>query len=233
VLALLALYVPVASATPNNSAPITRTIFWANVQGASHTGRASAITRMARMAAIIDGRHADLGVLVECERSQRLAFLADTGGTFALAHNGPNTVFWRKSVYRLVTHSSLVVPYFGGHRWRIPVVRLRDRASHRYLRVIAIHNTASTAKHPHQGHWRALDVAIETSYVNQHPSAHLILAGDWNAKRPGIAVHTRLRRSAGLLRIDAAFAVPERALSPYRRIPTRATDHHAVYTARF
>jgi hypothetical protein len=228
VLLLLASLVATSHA---NSAPITRTIFWANVQGASHTGRASAITRMATMAAIIERRHADLGVLVECERSQRRAFLADTGGVFALVHNGPNAVFWRKSVYRLVTHASLVVPYFGGHRWRIPIVRVQDRATHRFVRLIGVHNTASTARHPHQGRWRALDEALEVRYINRHPGAHIIIAGDWNTKRPGIAVHTRLRRSAGLLRIDAAFAVPERTLSSYRRIPTRATDHRAVYLA--
>jgi hypothetical protein len=217
----------------NADAPITRTLFWANVQGASHTGTASAIIRMASIAHIIERQHADLGTLVECERSQRRAFLADTGGAFSLAHNGPNVVFWRRSAYHLAAHSSLVVPYFNGHRWRIPIVRLIDRVTHRYVRLIAVHNTASTAKHPHQGRWRAADVAIEEAYINAHPLAHIVIAGDWNQKHPGIVNHTRLRRSSGLPRIDAAFAVPERSLSSYQRIFTRATDHRAVYTARF
>jgi hypothetical protein len=193
---------------------------------------------MGIMASIIEQQRADLGVLVELESSQARAFIADTHGAYALVHpigDTRNSIFYRRAAFKLMWRSHLTVPYFNGHPWRIPIARLCSRISHRCLRVIGVHNTASTHRFPHQGKWRAQDVDLEVRYINRHPKAHIVIAGDWNELHPGIAMRTNLIRAGHIARIDAAFA-RQQHWSNYQRIigprVTRATDHQAVYTAQ-
>ena len=243
-------------AGPSVSGPAARVVFWANVEGASHTaaagndaGRASGVARMDLMTRVITARHADVGVLNELERPQAAEFRARVGHTFALVYprrDTRNSVFYRRSAFTLIARGYRVVPYFAGHRHRIPVAWLRDRATGRILVILAVHNPADTRRFPHQARWRARALAIEIAAVNRlaaaHPRIGLVLAGDFNARRTALDAVTR--RTVLASPIPAGWRVPidqaftaRLGVAGYHRWSgpaiVRATDHRAVYSLTY
>ena len=231
-----------------------RTVFWANAWAARHTvsGR-PALTgarRMERMVHLIARNHADLGVLVELQRSQVRAFERTAGEDYEMVTGGTrhtrDGVFFDPSAYRLVETSSFRSWTKHGKRTRVPVVLLADQATGRQLAVLAVHHAA------YDGgvRWREKAMTREIAAIRELQRSHpgplpVLVGGDFNSttraycrmRRAGFVSPIRPRHGCQHtpVPIDQLFADRSVAFHRYRRIARvqRATDHPAVYLAKF
>jgi murein DD-endopeptidase MepM/ murein hydrolase activator NlpD len=198
-----------------------------NVLGDSHTrasgdrpAMASGAARMPGVVRLLEKYGVDVVGLQELQRPQHRALLNRTGSTFA-AWSAPddteNAIAWRRERWDLVSARTLAVPYFDGHRRRMPVVRLRDRVTGRESFFVNVHNPADTRRYPRQARWRDAAVAREVALVRRLRASTglpVFLTGDLNDRR---SVYCRLTGAGMRASNDGGTAVTGGACSPPRR----------------
>jgi endonuclease/exonuclease/phosphatase family metal-dependent hydrolase len=177
-----------------------------NVLGNSHTGpggkaagMASGPVRMRGVAKLLVEHRIDVVGFQEFQRPQAITFSRLVGGTYARwspRGDTENSIAYRRERWSLVAADTVAIPYFGGRIRRMPVVRLRDRATGEQVVFVNVHNPADTRRFRQQGHWRAAAVNREVALVrklsNQTP---VILTGDLNDRRDAFC---RLASRAGM-----------------------------------
>ncbi len=180
-----------------------------NVLGDSHTRASgskssmpSGVARVPGVVRLLEKYGVDVVGLQELQRPQHRALRARAGSTYAVwspRGDTENAVAWRRERWDLVAARTLSVPYFDGHRRRMPVVRLRDRTTGRESFFVNVHNPADTRRHPRQARWREVAVAREAALVRRLRASTglpVFLTGDLNDRR---AAYCRLTGTAGML----------------------------------
>jgi endonuclease/exonuclease/phosphatase family metal-dependent hydrolase len=251
----------VAQATARRGAGFTVATF--NTLGASHTtatgehpGMASGRVRTRGLVRLLERHHVDVAGLQEFQAPQHRAFIRLAGARYAVFHppgDTENSIVWRRHRWRLVDGGWFPIPYFDGHRRRLPVVRLADwhRGTRRMVvTVVTVHNPADTSRYPRQQRWRARALAIEARMVRAmtRRGENVIVTGDFNDRRAPLcklAAQARLhtadggRRTAAGCRpgrragIDWILASPTLALSGHRvdrSSLVRASSDHPLLT---
>jgi murein DD-endopeptidase MepM/ murein hydrolase activator NlpD/endonuclease/exonuclease/phosphatase family metal-dependent hydrolase len=174
-----------------------------NTLGSSHTtargkrpGLASGPARTRGAVALLDRYGVDVAGLQELQRPQYAALhrlAGDRYATWSPPGDTENAVAWRRDRFSLVSARTLAVPYFDGHRRRMPVVRLRDRLGGQQATFVNVHNPADTRRFPRQGHWREVAVGRERALLLRlGRSGPVFLTGDMNDRR-----HVYCRLTAG------------------------------------
>jgi endonuclease/exonuclease/phosphatase family metal-dependent hydrolase len=170
------------------------TIATFNTLGASHTGPhgnkprwASGPVRTARAVRVLERHQVDVVGLQEFQRPQARAFRRVAAGdyaTFSAPGDTENTVAWRTDKFVKVSGSTLAIPYFNGHPRRMPVVKLRVRATGQQLYVGSFHNPADTRRFPNQARWRVIAARREITLVRNLETTGLpvLVTGDMNER---------------------------------------------------
>lgn len=179
-------------------APTTFRVSTFNVLGASHTavggnkrGWAAAPTRMSYVVSILRNYDVDVVGLQEFEDSQYRSFAARTAGEWD-AYPGlsedpravRNSIAWRTDTWKLVSASTIQIPYFHGSQVPIPSVRLRNIASGQEVYFVNTHNPATTRRWGNNEHWRDVATAIEVAHINElHEQGFpVVMTGDFNER---------------------------------------------------
>jgi endonuclease/exonuclease/phosphatase family metal-dependent hydrolase len=166
-----------------------------NVLGASHTARgsnepwmASGAARTMGMVQLIVKHGIDVAGLQEFQRPQWDAFRARAGRSFGM-YSPPhtrtdNTIIWRKATFDVVQKASISIPYFDGHRVRMPYMLLRYLPDDRTFWLGDFHNPADTAEYHRQGKWRAEATRLEVALSGRLRASGVpvLLVGDMNEK---------------------------------------------------
>lgn len=165
-----------------------------NTLGASHTGAhgnkhgwASGRVRTARAVRLLAAHGVDVVGLQEFQQPQARRFGQLAGSRYALFHapgDTENSVAWRRDRFALVSGHTLAIPYFNGHQRRMPVVRLRVRATGQELYVVSVHNPADTRRYRHQQRWRTIATGREIALVHRLGATGLpvLVTGDMNER---------------------------------------------------
>lgn len=160
-----------------------------NALGHSHTkpggnrpGWSSARSRTRRFLPVLRRHEIDVIGFQEFQAPQAQLFRKLVGDEWAMRGNLDNSVAWRRDTFALVSTRSLVIPYFHGAKRKMPVVRLRIRATGKVITVISIHNPAD-ARGP-AGRWRDQAERIERKFARAEQAAGrtVALVGDFNAR---------------------------------------------------
>lgn len=254
-----------AGARPKNATFVVASF---NALGSSHTApggskgyMASGITRTHRTVALLQRHNIDVVGLQEFQRTQLNAFVRRTKafnvfpGIKREQRNKQNAVAWRTSKFKLVNARTRTIPYFGGHRVPIPIVRLKDRRTGAHLFVISVHNAATTKTHGNQRRWRDAAMRIEIALTKQLLVRHKIpvfMTGDMNERERFFCAYTRngrMHAAAGgshvngrckppppqRARIDWVFGSRAVTFSNYAYLRTplvRSTSDHPLIRAR-
>jgi endonuclease/exonuclease/phosphatase family metal-dependent hydrolase len=178
------------------SDPEAFTIATFNVLGDSHTSpggkrswMASGRARMPGVVRLLEKYGVDVVGLQEFQRPQYRAFRSHAGRTYDVwspKEDTENAIAWRRERWSLVSSGAASIPYFDGHRRRMPVLRMRDRATGRESVFVNVHNPADTRRYPRQGRWRDNAVAREAALVRQLTASTglpVFLTGDMNDRR--------------------------------------------------
>jgi endonuclease/exonuclease/phosphatase family metal-dependent hydrolase len=162
---------------------------------------ASGSTRTRGVIQLLDRYHIDVVGLQEFQRPQARTFRTEAGATYA-TYSPPgdteNTIAWRRTRWEPLAADTVAIPYFDGHTRRMPMVRLRDRATGREIEVVNVHNPADTSAYPHQASYRTEAVDRETWLLRQITAREQIpvmLTGDLNDRHD---VFCRLTRDAAM-----------------------------------
>jgi len=226
---------------------------WADhhtASGGAAAGRLDGVPRMRIVVGHLRRTVVDFGVLAEVEAPQREAF-ESFGREYALVSTPDATddaVFYRRSVFRLVSKDTVTMYYRHGARVRAPVVVLEERSSGRRVGVLPVHFPASLPSVPRQKKWRDLNARIVKDVVARS-EVPMVVAGDFNQRNdilcdltsPGtglvspLAKHDRCA-TARRAPIDQAFLSPSLRPGRYQVYSgpsaRRATDHGAFYQVR-
>ena len=247
--------VKVAQAEP--AQPGFQRFAWLNAWADHHTapggaaaGRLDGVPRMRIVVGHLRRTVVDFGVLAEVEAPQREAF-ESFGREYALVSTPDATddvVFYRRSVFRLVSKDTVTMYYRHGARVSAPVVVLEERSSGRQVGVLPVHFPASIPSAPKQKKWRDLNARIVKDVVARS-EVPMVVAGDFNQRNdilcdltsPGTGLVSPLAKhekcaTAGRAPIDQAFLSPSLHPDRYRVYSgpsaRRATDHGAFYQVR-
>ena len=230
---------------------------WLNAWADHHTapggaaaGRLDGVPRMRIVVGHLRRTVIDFGVLAEVEAPQREAF-ESFGREFGLVSTPDATddaVFYRRSVFRLVSKDTVTMYYRHGAQVSAPVVVLEERSSGQRVGVLPVHFPASLPSAPGQKKWRDLNARIVKDVVAR-AEVPMVVAGDFNQRNdilcdltsPGtglvspLATHEKCatgRRAP----IDQAFLSPSLRPDRYQVYSgpsaRRATDHGAFYQVR-
>jgi hypothetical protein len=166
-----------------------------NVLGSSHTrnggrGRASGVARMQGAVQLLQRHDVDVVGFQELQSDQARELLRLTDDAYALypgagaGKDSDNSIGWRASEFRLVRASTVSIPYFNGHRRRMPLVLLQHKASGVSSWFANFHNPAETSRYRHQQRWRTEATAIQAALANRlHPAGvPLFITGDMNER---------------------------------------------------
>ena len=168
-----------------------------NVLGHSHTvpggnkpGYADSGTRMRWAVQLLDANAVDVVGLQEFQRPQKRRMLALAGDRYAVYSplgDTENSIAWRRARWEFVEADTFAVPYFNGNPRRMPIVRLRDRATGEESIFVNVHNPADTRRFPAQGAHRAEAVRREYALVRQLVERYgvpVLITGDLNDRAP-------------------------------------------------
>ena len=247
--------VKVAQASPVQ--PGFQRFAWLNTWADHHTApggdaadRLDGVPRMRIVVGHLRRTLIDFGVLAEVEAPQREAF-ERFGREYALVSSPDATddaVFFRRSVFRLVSKDPVTMYYRNGARVTAPVVVLEERSSGRRVGVLPVHFPATLPSIPSQKKWRQLDAQIVKSVVARS-EVPMVVAGDFNQRNDilcgltspeaglvsPLASHQECNTSVRAP-IDQAFLSPSLRPDHYRAYAgpsaRRATDHGAFYQVR-
>ena len=166
-----------------------------NVLGSSHTrnggrGRASGVVRTRGTVQLLDRHDVDVAGFQELQADQVRELLRLTNNAYAIypgagpGKDSDNSIGWRTSQFKLVSASTIPVPYFNGHRRKMPVVLLKHKASGVKSWFANFHNPAETHRYRNQQKWRTQATIIEANLANRlHPTGvPLFVTGDMNER---------------------------------------------------
>jgi hypothetical protein len=186
---------------PRRAAPPVLTFRMAsfNALGSSHThkgGRrkqkASGYARTHRAGQYVLDNNIDLVGFQEMQGDQRNAFMAATGGRYALypgnqlrGMDGENSIAYRLDTWELVKADSVPIPYFGGRPRNMPVILLKNKQTGITAYFANFHNPADTGEYGKQGRWRAAAKAREAELFGQlrETGYPLFVTGDMNERQ--------------------------------------------------
>ncbi|MGH3351332.1 MAG: endonuclease/exonuclease/phosphatase family protein [Nocardioides sp.] len=247
--------VKVAQAAPVQ--PGFQRFAWLNAWADHHTApggaaadRLDSVSRMRIVVGHMRRTLIDFGVLAEVEAPQREAF-ERFGREYALVSTPDATddaVFFRRSVFRLVSKDPVTMYYRDGARVTAPVVVLEERSTGRRVGVLPVHFPATLPSIPNQRKWRQVDAQIVKSVVARS-EVPMVVAGDFNQRNdilcdltsPEVGLASPLAshqacKTARRAPIDQAFLSPSLRPDRYRVYSgpsaRRATDHGAFYQFR-
>lgn len=230
---------------------------WLNAWADHHTapggaaaGRLDGVPRMRIVVGHLRRTVIDFGVLAEVEAPQREAF-ESFGREFGLVSTPDATddaVFYRRSVFRLVSKDTVTMYYRHGAQVSAPVVVLEERSSGQRVGVLPVHFPASLPSAPGQKKWRELNARIVEGVVAR-AEVPMVVAGDFNQRNdilcdltsPGTGLVSPLAThetcaTARRAPIDQAFLSPSLRPDRYQVYSgpsaRRATDHGAFYQVR-
>jgi hypothetical protein len=252
---------PTPSAPAPESAGTDLTIASFNVLGSSHTrgpgGYASGVRRTKGVVRLLDKHHVDVVGLQEMQADQMRSFLGRTDGRFAAFPglggdreiDGENSVAWDTSVWDAVARKTFTIPYFGGNRRAMPLVKLRNKSTGMTAWFANVHNPATNRHHGGNDHWRRKAILREARLARKlhDTGVPVFLTGDMNeregafcpitGKAPMQAARGGSNRDgrcrAGNPRyVDWAFGSSNLAFSHYvedrGRVDRRTSDHPIV-----
>lgn len=167
-----------------------------NVLGNSHTtahgnkpGKASGVQRMHTTVHKILANKVDVVGFQELQHVQANEFLKGTHGKYGLfpkTGDTENAIAWNKEKFKLVKHKTINIPYFNGHKRKMPIVILEDKKTGQRMIFTNFHNPADTARFHHQEKWRDRATAIETKMVRRLEKSTglpVFMTGDMNEKQ--------------------------------------------------
>lgn len=230
---------------------------WLNAWADHHTapggaaaGRLDGVPRMRIVVGHLRRTVIDFGVLAEVEAPQREAF-ESFGREFGLVSTPDATddaVFYRRSVFRLVSKDTVTMYYRHGAQVSAPVVVLEERSSGQRVGVLPVHFPASLPSAPGQKKWRELNARIVEGVVAR-AEVPMVVAGDFNQRNDilcdltspetGLVSPLATHETCATARrapIDQAFLSPSLRPDRYQVYSgpsaRRATDHGAFYQVR-
>lgn len=188
---------PSPTSTPTPGVATQFTISSLNVLGADHTepggnkkGWAPGPTRMRWLTQELMTQGVDVVGLQEFQYPQYLAFLDESGGSYATypallwgKKGMRNSVAWKVDEWELVSASWVKIPYFHGTVLRMPVVLLRNLQSGQQAYFSSFHNPAD-ARGP-AAKWRKQATDIEIALVNRlraESGLPVYVTGDMNER---------------------------------------------------
>ena len=263
---------PTASASPlptvpNVSAPQAVSLEFVlssfNVLGSSHTApggnkpqMADGVVRIRWAKQLLSNKGVDVVGFQEFQLNQQATFRRATDGRWGLypgfskgGQGSNNTIAWRKDTWRLVDAGTIPIPYFGGSRWPMPVVLLRNPETGLSAYFANFHNPASTKRHPGQARWRNMALRMEVRLARQlmaRSDFPVFITGDFNEREQAFCAMTRGApmvaaqggstdgpcRPPGRLGIDWIFGSEGVRFTDYQADQTglvdRTTDHPMV-----
>lgn len=170
-----------------------------NVLGSSHTkpGGNSRIKtpgpeRMPGVVRLLAKHKVEVVGFQEFQGDQEKAFKKLAGGKYALYPDGAlgkgadvNSIAWDKTKWEMVKPGSIKIPYFEGHEIKMPVVRLRNKATGQEAYFANFHNPASTANHHDQERFRDEATRRQIDLVNKlkrETGLPVFITGDMNER---------------------------------------------------
>jgi len=162
-----------------------------NTLGASHTKKKGRYPdyawRTPRQVTMLKSYKVDVVGLQEFQKQQRKLFLQTAGTGYGIyptdiKADSENSIIWRNSTMEFVSGSTIDVPYFDGHKRKMPVVLLRQKSTGRTAYVINVHNPASIKKYGNQTKWRKAAIAVERATIVElrKTGRPVFLTGDLN-----------------------------------------------------
>ncbi len=165
------------------------TIATFNVLGSNHTAGdgdgvkawGTGVERVPGIVERLESFEPDLLGIQEFQDAQKRALFDEVRDTYGYHGERDNGVMWRRSMFAKLSTSFVTIPYFRGHPKRMPVVRLRLRASGEEITLLGVHNPADV------GHdasaYREEAVLIERAFVaeERRRGRVVFLVGDLNA----------------------------------------------------
>jgi endonuclease/exonuclease/phosphatase family metal-dependent hydrolase len=237
-----------------------------NVLGNSHTqkgghahGLASGVQRMGRTVDLLQSYGVDVVGFQELQIKQYSEFLRLAGDEFGI-YPGPeqnrrskqNSIAWRTSVFDLVEGRPLMIPYFDGQNWAMPLVRLRHKATGQEFYMMTVHNAATMKRTGNQTRWREAAMRKEIRIAHELSSTGLpvIVTGDMNDRVTYFCNFTasgEMHAAAGggnsgscqpppasIARVDWIFGSRDVSFSDYRFIKDaevlKVSDHPLILT---
>ena len=183
--------------TPTDpTTPATFRVASFNLLGAGHTapggnrpGWESGWTRMGYAVRLIQEERLDVVGFQELQSPQYRRLREETGNSFGVWPGNQlsdssmhNSIAWRKREWSLVEKRTILIPYFDGHKLRMPYVLLKNVDTGRRAWFFNTHNPAN-ARGPAQ-RWRDQGFRMEADLVNrlrtQYPSVPVFSTGDKN-----------------------------------------------------
>ena len=161
--------------------------------GGGRPGWGNGASRVAAGKAKLEANGVDIVVLNEFESPQANVFLgdsewtlyrADPNNVFRDGNSNGNAIAFKSADWKIVQTTEILVPYKT--TLHMPVVMLENLDTHARIRVIAVHNPASTAKAGNQQGSRNNARAIEIDAMQQlraaDPDVPILILGDMNER---------------------------------------------------
>ncbi|HEY9857566.1 MAG TPA: endonuclease/exonuclease/phosphatase family protein [Stenomitos sp.] len=231
-----------------------------NVLGNSHTapggnkpGWDPGTVRIRSAAKLLEQHDVDVVGFQEMQRPQLKAFLEVAEDRYAVYPNlskgtkdTDNAIAWRKDKWELVKPGSLEIPYFDGHKRKMPLLLLRNRQTGQEAYFLNVHNPADTRDHLNQERWRDQATGLEVELVNRlrrETGLPVFVTGDMNEQAEAFQHFTqgtdlaaanegpggKLPKQVG---IDWIFGSPDVTFRGYTRdrstIEHKTSDHPMV-----
>lgn len=217
-----------ADTPTDTNAPATFRIASFNLLGAGHTapggnrpGWASGWTRMGWAVQLIDEERLDVVGFQEMQSPQYRRFREEKGTSWGVYPGNQlsdaamnNSIAWRKGEWSLVEKRSILIPYFDGHKIRMPYVLLKNVETGRRAWFFNTHNPAN-ARGPAQ-RWRDMGFRIEADLVNrlrtEYPTVPVFATGDKNDREEyfcPIVRNTELQAANGGWSVPGDCSPPE------------------------
>ena len=161
--------------------------------GGGRPGWGNGASRVAAGKAKLEAAGVDIVVLNEFESPQANVFLGDSEWTlyraapnnsFRDGNTNGNAIAFKTADWKIVETTEILVPYKT--TLHMPVVMLENLDTGAVIRVIAVHNPASTAKAGNQqasrNNARAIEIAAMSELRAADPDIPIIIAGDMNER---------------------------------------------------
>lgn len=161
--------------------------------GGGRPGWGNGASRVAAGKAKLEASGVDIVVLNEFESPQANVFTSDPewtlhravpNNTFRDGNTNGNAIAFKTADWKILETTEILVPYKT--TLHMPVVKLENLNTGAVIRVIGVHNPASTAKAGNQQGARntakALEIAAIQELRTQDPGVPIIIAGDMNER---------------------------------------------------
>jgi hypothetical protein len=189
---------PVPGGDPTHDGPASTQVRIAtfNVLGASHTGGrggySSGVQRTKHVVKLLQKHHVQVVGFQEMQTSQMRTFQRRTDGAYATypgLHgrrdiDSENSIGWKKDTWTAVEKKMFTIPYFGGNRRAMPLVKLRNRQTGLTAWFANVHNPATNAARRGNDGWRRKAILREAKLARQLHKTGLpvFLTGDMNER---------------------------------------------------